>query len=58
MKGSYILLIKLKNDKTISIGKLGKIQFGKSHLFYGPLEKIKSSIEKLQMQTLKTNFTL
>jgi len=136
MKGSYILLIKLKNDKTISIGKLGKIQFGKghylyvgsalngleqrinrhlgfdkkmhwhidyflqhakivkvfynenkareecniaktlyqrlnpvidfgcsdckckSHLFYGSLEEIKSSVKELQMQTLKTNFTL
>ena len=136
MKGSYILLIELKNDTTIGIGKLGKRQFDKgcylyvgsalnsleqrinrhlrsdkklywhvdyllqhakvvnvfykenkareecniaktleqqlipitgfgcsdcsckSHLFYGPLEEIKSSIEKLQMQTLKTNFTL
>lgn len=30
----------------------------RSHLFQGSLEEINSSIEKLQMQTLKTSFTL
>lgn len=34
MKGSYILLIELKNDTTISIGKLGKRQFDKGCYLY------------------------
>ena len=27
MKGCYILLIKLNNDKEVEVGKLGKIEF-------------------------------
>jgi len=34
MKGSYILLIELKNDTTIRIGKLGKRQFDKGCYLY------------------------
>jgi len=34
MKGSYILVIKLKKDKTIKIGKLGKIHFKKGFYVY------------------------
>ena len=34
MKGSYILIIKLKEEKTIQIGKLGKIHFKKGFYVY------------------------
>jgi len=34
MKGSYILIIKLENDKEIQIGKLGKIFFKKGFYAY------------------------
>ncbi len=34
MKGSYLLLIHLENDKNINIGKLGKINFRKGYYFY------------------------
>ena len=34
MKGSYILVIELKDGKTIQIGKLGKISFKKGHYVY------------------------
>ena len=34
MKGSYILEIELKNNKTIKIGKLGDIFFKKGTYFY------------------------
>jgi Uri superfamily endonuclease len=34
MKGSYILVIELKEDKTIQVGKLGKIQFKKGFYAY------------------------
>jgi Uri superfamily endonuclease len=34
MKGSYILIIKLEQDKTIQIGKLGKIHFKKGFYVY------------------------
>jgi len=34
MKGSYILVIELKEDKTIQIGKLGKIGFKKGFYAY------------------------
>jgi Uri superfamily endonuclease len=34
MKGSYILIIKLKDKKTIQIGKLGKIHFKKGFYVY------------------------
>jgi Uri superfamily endonuclease len=34
MKGSYILVIELKRDKTIQVGKLGKIFFKKGFYVY------------------------
>jgi Uri superfamily endonuclease len=34
MKGSYILLIELNEDKSISIGKLGNIRFNKGYYAY------------------------
>lgn len=34
MNGSYVLLIKLKEDKTIQVGKLGKISFKKGLYVY------------------------
>ncbi len=34
MKGSYILVIKLQQDKEIQIGKLGKIHFKKGFYIY------------------------
>jgi len=34
MKGSYILLIKLDEDKDIQIGKLGNISFKKGYYAY------------------------
>jgi len=34
MKGSYILLIKLKENKTINIGKIGKFDFKKGFYVY------------------------
>ena len=34
MKGSYILLIKLKENKTIKVGKLGKLFFKKGFYVY------------------------
>ena len=34
MKGSYILLINLENDKSIQIGKLGNIFFNKGFYTY------------------------
>ena len=34
MKGSYLLVIELKNNTTINIGKLGKKQFSKGHYVY------------------------
>jgi len=34
MKGSYILVIELKKDKTIQVGKLGKIHFKKGFYVY------------------------
>ena len=34
MKGSYILLLKLKEDKTIRIGKIGKLFFKKGFYVY------------------------
>ncbi len=34
MKGSYVLLIKLKKDKDIKIGKLGNISFKKGYYVY------------------------
>jgi Uri superfamily endonuclease len=34
MKGTYILVIKLKEEKTIQIGKLGKILFKKGFYVY------------------------
>jgi len=34
MKGCYVLLIKLKENKTIQIGKLGKIYFKKGFYLY------------------------
>ena len=34
MKGSYILVIELKKDKTIQVGKLGKIYFKKGIYAY------------------------
>jgi Uri superfamily endonuclease len=34
MKGSYILVIELKKDKTIQVGKLGKIHFKKGIYAY------------------------
>lgn len=34
MKGSYVLLIELKNKTIIDIGKLGKIQFRKGNYVY------------------------
>jgi len=34
MKGSYLLLIELKDDKTIQVGKLGKIFFRKGFYVY------------------------
>ena len=34
MRGSYLLLIELKNTETIPVGKLGKIDFKKSYYIY------------------------
>ncbi len=34
MKGSYLLLLELENDKTIPIGKLGEIAFNKGFYIY------------------------
>lgn len=34
MKGSYILIIKMKDDLSISIGKIGKEKFYKSYYVY------------------------
>jgi Uri superfamily endonuclease len=34
MKGSYILIFKLKDDKKIKVGKLGKIDFKKGYYVY------------------------
>ena len=34
MKGSYLLLIELKKDREISVGKLGKILFNKGFYAY------------------------
>jgi Uri superfamily endonuclease len=34
MKGSYILVIELKEDKTIQVGKLGRIHFKKGFYAY------------------------
>ena len=34
MKGSYILVIELKEEKIIQIGKLGKIHFKKGFYVY------------------------
>jgi len=34
MKGSYLLLIEFKEDKSISIGKLGKKHFTKGYYVY------------------------
>ena len=34
MKGSYLLLLELENDKTIPIGKLGEITFNKGFYIY------------------------
>lgn len=34
MRGSYLLVMELKNTKTIPVGKLGKIDFKKSYYIY------------------------
>ena len=34
MRGSYLLLMELKNDKKISVGKLGEIKFNKGIYVY------------------------
>ena len=34
MKGSYLLIIELKNNISINVGKLGKKQFSKGHYVY------------------------
>jgi Uri superfamily endonuclease len=34
MKGSYVLIINLENDKNIQVGKLGKIFFKKGYYAY------------------------
>ena len=34
MKGSYILILKLNENKTINIGKLGKLEFKKGFYVY------------------------
>jgi len=44
MKGSYLLLIKVKKDKLISIGKLGKKHFSKGYYVY--VGSALNSIEK------------
>jgi len=53
MKGSYILLVELKNDTTINIGKLGKKQFNKGYYAYvgSALNGLEQRIERhLQSQ--------
>ena len=44
MKGSYLLLIELKEDKSISIGKLGKKHFSNGYYVY--VGSALNSIEK------------
>ena len=34
MRGTYILIIKLENDKSITIGKLGELEFKKGYYTY------------------------
>lgn len=34
MKGCYLLVVELKNNTTINVGKLGKKQFDKGHYVY------------------------
>lgn len=51
MKGSYILVIKLKENKTLRIGKLGKIYFKKG--FYLYVGSALNSLEKRIQRHLK-----
>jgi Uri superfamily endonuclease len=48
MKGCYILIIKLKQEKTIQIGRLGKIHFKKGFYLYvgSALNGLKQRIDR------------
>ena len=53
MKGSYILLIKLKESKIIKIGKLGKLFFKKG--FYVYIGSAMNNLEKRLNRHLSKN---
>lgn len=53
MKGSYLLLIELDKDKTISIGKIGKKHFIKGYYVYAG--SALNNIEKRILRHLREN---
>ncbi len=53
MKGCYLLLIELKNDIKISIGKLGDIKFKKGYYTY--IGSALNGLEQRINRHLKTN---
>ena len=53
MKGSYVLLIELKEDTTIKVGKLGKIFFKKG--FYAYIGSALNGIEQRIQRHIRTD---
>jgi Uri superfamily endonuclease len=53
MKGNYILLINLENDKSIQIGKLGNISFKKG--FYSYIGSAQNGLEQRINRHLRSN---
>jgi len=58
MKGSYILIIKLKENKTIQVGKLGKICFKKGFYLYvgSALNSLEKRIQRHLRHDKKTHW--
>jgi len=58
MKGTYVLLIKLDNDKIIQIGKLGKIFFKKGYYAYigSALNGLEQRINRHLRENKKTHW--
>jgi Uri superfamily endonuclease len=53
MKGSYILIVELKNDLSLSIGKKGKMKFYKGYYVY--IGSAINSLEKRIQRHLRDN---
>ena len=58
MKGSYLLVIELKNDYEISIGKLGEIKFHKGFYIYvgSALNGLEQRIQRHLRNNKKTHW--